>query len=92
MAIAPSTNIQTRSFIKASDLKDLKSQIDKLLMEGEEAAMLIDALYDSLADSSWIRFCSTDLPLVADTMRSECELFNEREIEIHEAEMKGEEA
>ena len=85
-------NIQTRSFIKASDLKDLKSQIGKFWVEGEDAAAVIDALYAGLAQSSWIRFCSTDLPLVADTMRSECELFNEREIEIHEAEIKGEAA
>ena len=91
MKTVTSANIQMRSYVGAKQLKDLKSQIDKLLMEGEEAAMLIDALYDSLADSSWIRFCSTDLPLVADTMRYECEVFNEQELEIHEAEMKGEE-
>lgn len=87
-------NIQTRNWSSAEQIKHLKLEMNGLLVEGEDAATLLDAINGMLEQSSYTqrKFGSVFLGDIAETMRYECEVFNEQELEIHEAEMKGEEA
>lgn len=85
-------NTPTRIWIKPAQVKELRATLCGLLIEGEDAADLIDELHGCLQSSAWKRIGSADLEDIAGTMRAECEAFNEREIEIHELEMKGAEA
>lgn len=85
-------NTPTRRWASPWQLKHLQIQLSGFLMEGEDAATLLDALHDTLEQSSYKRIGSSSLSEMADTIRSECALFAEVETEIHEAEMQGETA
>lgn len=55
----------------------ITGQLRGLRMEGVQVALLVDELYDTLADSKYMEFGSVDLNDIAGRMLRECEASEE---------------